>query len=496
MPSGKQAAVDLEIADLVCSTYHDPLRFVRLMYPWGEPGPLKAYEGPDTWQVEFLTKLGNEVKARRFDGVHAVLPIRMAVSSGHGIGKSTLVAWLVNWLMSTRPNSKGSITANTFTQLETKTWAAIQTWTKRCLTAHWFTINASQMYFTGQRDQWFCTPISSEKEKSEAFAGQQAADSTSFYIFDEASAVPDVIWEVAEGGLAKGEPMIFVFGNPTRNTGKFHEACFGSGRDRWVSVTVDAATCTFANQALIQEWIDDYGEDSDFVRVRVRGLPPKASEQQYIDLERVQSAQKRAADVLKDEPLIAGVDVSGGGSAWTVCRFRCGQDARSIPPIRITGEASRDRGHVVSKLAEALNQVHGGRRITAMFIDSAFGAAVAERLTSMGFRNVFEVNFGADSPDIHDANHRAYMWRRVKEWLPTGAIPKHDARLETDLCGPGYHVNRRNQLVLEPKESMIKRGLASPDDGDALALTFAQPVVAKKVQGSSIALPQTWNWGS
>ncbi len=468
---------DEELAEFIGQFYADPLGFVLAAYPWGEPGPLEAYPGPDKWQIDFLTRLGAEVKARGFDGVNAVLPIRMAVSSGHGIGKSTLVAWLVNWIMSTRPNAKGSITANTFTQLETKTWAAIQTWTKRCITSQWFTVTASQLYYSGQREQWFVTPISSEKEKSEAFAGQQAADSTSFYIFDEASAVPDIIFEVAEGGLAKGEPMIFIFGNPTRNHGKFYEACFGSGRDRWIGVIVDAAACTFANHELINEWISDYGEDSDFVRVRVRGLPPSASDAQFIDSARVHTAKRAPAQALLDDPLIAGVDVPDKGPAWFVCRFRRGQDARSIPPIRIPGDASPDyRNKLIAILAERLRDERPGHKIAAMFIDSAFGSPIVERLHVLGFDNVHEIRFGGASPNRNYANQRAYQWGKMKDWLPTGAIPKDDTRLESDLTAPGFHLNRGDEIVLESKESMAKRNVASPDDADALSLTFAQPV--------------------
>ena len=90
----------------------------------------------------------------------------------------------------------------------------------------------------------------------------------------------------------------------------------------------------------------------------------------------------------------------------------------------------------------------------------------------MGFDNVMEVNFGAPSHDRHQANMRAYMWSRMKEWLLKGAIPA-DNVLETDLTGPGYHLNKSERLVLESKQDMVKRGIASPDYGDALALTFA-----------------------
>ena len=94
----------------------------------------------------------------------------------------------------------------------------------------------------------------------------------------------------------------------------------------------------------------------------------------------------------------------------------------------------------------------------------------------LGFSNVVEVNFGAPSLDRHQANMRAYMWNQCKEWLPRGAIPADDERLALDLGSPGAHIRPNGQLVLESKDAMQKRGLASPDDGDALALTFAQPV--------------------
>jgi hypothetical protein len=79
------------------------------------------------------------------------------------------------------------------------------------------------------------------------------------------------------------------------------------------------------------------------------------------------------------------------------------------------------------------------------------------------------------------ANMRAYMWDEMKDWLLHGAI-ETDEEMAADLAGPGYHINRSNLLVLESKANMQKRGQASPDDGDALALTFAQPVEPAEVE--------------
>jgi hypothetical protein len=423
-----------------------------------------------------LIRLGLSVQERAFDGHTAVAPVREATSSGHGIGKSVLVAWIVDWIMSTRPNAQGTITANTITQLSTKTWASIQRWTKLCLTGDWFTVNSERMYYTGRKESWFCAPQSSKEENSEAFAGQHAADSTSFYIMDEASAIPDAIYEVAEGGLTDGEPMIFLFGNPTRSNGKFHRACFGSERGRWHPNVIDSRTSRFTNKAQIQEWADDYGEDSDFFRVRVLGLPPAASDLQFISTALVSAAQIREPLPLVDEPLICGLDVARGGNDRCVFRFRRGPDAKSIKPIWIPGDQARDSMRLVTVAGDILSREFSGRKVTTMFIDgTGIGGPIADRLRQLGHANLIEVQFGAQSPDAKYANMRAYMWGRMRDWLPRGCIDR-DARLESDLTAPSYSHDKSDRVLLESKEHLKARGIDSPDDADALALTFAMPV--------------------
>ena len=291
--------------------------------------------------------------------------------------------------------------------------------------------------------------------------------------------------------------MAFMFGNPTRNTGKLYRANFGSEQHRWNHRSIDSRNCRFPNKQLHAEWIEDYGIDSDFVRVRVRGLPPMASESQFIDWDRIKAAQARVPRVLPGDPLIAGVDVSGGGMAWNVVRFRRGNDGRSIPAIRIPGEKTRnDRGMFLAKLAEVLQDGVQGLPVAMMFVDSAFGSPYVERLKQLGFDNVQEVNFGGKSPNEHQANWRAYMWNRAKEWLQTGCIPadeygKDKDKLAADLALPGFHLNTRDQLVLESKEDIIERGEASPDDGDAFALTFAAPVAPR---GAADTTEYRYDW--
>jgi hypothetical protein len=463
--------------------YADPLGFVMAMYPWGEPGQLEREPGPDTWQVEFLTKVGRDVTDRGFDGYAPVDSIQYAISSGHGIGKSVMVAWLVDWIMSTRPHCQGTITANTITQLKTKTWAAIQRWTKLCRTAHWFTVNSERMYHNSYPESWFVAQQSSKEENSEAFAGQHAKDSTSFYIFDEASAIADVIHEVAQGGMTDGEPMMFQFGNATRSQGAFYRACFGSMRHRWHPVVIDGRTSRFTNKAKIAEWAHDYGEDSDYFRVRVLGLPPNASDLQFIGNALVYAAQKVAVALLGDEPLIAGLDLARGGSDECVIRFRRGKDARTIPAMRVPGELARDSMKMATWAADVLDRDFDGRKVQMMFVDAtggSIGGPIADRLRQLGHKNVVDVQFGGDSPDQKIANMRAYMWSKMRDWLAAGGAIDSTPALETDLTGPGYHHDKQDRLLLESKEQMKDRGVDSPDDGDALALTFAAPVMPPK----------------
>lgn len=482
-------AFEDQLDGLLVECYADPLRYVETMWAWGE-GDLQHEAGPKPWQRAFLLDLGAEIKLRRFNGIDPVKPVKMAVSSGVGPGKTALLAWIFHFILDTRPDSKCRVTANTNTQLDTATWAEIRKWGAWKLTAPRWAINTETTYHIGDRSNWFGVKTTCAPENAQAFAGWHNRRSSTVNFYDEGGTIPGEIYEKGRGIEVDGEPFQFVFGQCSRRSGQLHRAVFGSERDQWNGRIIDGEDhCTSeVTRALYAEWAATYGgTDSDYYRVHVKGLPPNADELQYIDTQRVQGAQQRAVAVLPDEPLVAGVDVSGGGSAWTVCRFRRGNDARSFVPIRLTGEQSRDRQVIVTQLAQALTMVHpGGVKVAAMFIDSAFGAVIVERLRQMGFTNVHEVNFGAASPDPkHDANYRAFMWRKSKEWCLLGALPTKDARMETDATGPGYHINSRNQLVLEAKADMQARGVASPDDWDAHALTFAQkvaPIVVAKPQ--------------
>lgn len=487
-------SIELAIADLVASCHYDPLKFVLSCYPWQEPGALEKEDGPDDNQKEFLTTLGEQTKERQFNGADPVMPVLMSMTSGHGTGKSALGGWIVDWILGTRPYSIGTITAGTATQLYERTWAAIQFWSKLCITAPWFDIMASGIYEKKYPDDWKALCQSCRPENAQSFAGQHSKRGTSFYLFDEASEVADSIWKTAlEGGLTDGEPMLFAWGQCVRNTGMLYEANFGKWKARFNTRRIDSRTSRFTNKQNIAQMIEDYGLESDTVKVRVLGYAPAASELQYIDKQRVTAARVRTQIALPDEPIVAGFDVSGGGRAWNVIRFRQGLNGRILPPIRIPGEHDPDRSQRVGVCAELLRDRRHGHRLAAMFVDAAFGAPIVVRLRSMGFENVYEVPFGGASPDTHQSNMRAYMHWKYKEWLLLGSIPDDDDFCDQS-CLAGFHFNNASKLVIESKADIQGRGEKSPDDSDAFMLTFAAAVNARP-QPSAQPAPARSAWG-
>lgn len=444
----------------------DPLGWVCDSYPWGE-GVLANVTGPRQWQRDVLGDIGEHLS----NPETRCKPLRIAVASGHGIGKSAEIAMILNWAMSTCPDTRAVVTANTDGQLRTKTWPEVSKWARLALNADWWAVPATAMYEKNHEKSWRADATPWSENNTEAFAGLHNEGKRIVLIFDEASKIADKVWEVAEGALtdANTEIIWLAFGNPTQNTGRFRE-CFGKYRHLWKTRQIDSRTVEGTNKEYLDEMVATYGEDSDIVKVRVRGQFPSQSVSQFIATDLVQDAQLRRLQMIDPgAPLVMGVDIARFGDDQSVIRFRQGRDGRIVPPIKWRG---MDTVFSAGKVAEAIIKY----KPEAVFIDGGgVGGGVVDILKSQNFR-VTEVNFGGASSDLKQyANKRASMWGDMRDWLATGVIDK-DPELETDLIGPFYFFDKDSRLLLEKKEDMKKRGLASPDNGDALALTFAGPV--------------------
>ncbi|MDT8364301.1 MAG: terminase [Nitrosomonas sp.] len=467
----RQSDYETALTEKIGEFFHDPLGYVLFAFPWGEPGTELADfpDGPDVWQREQLNEVGNRFQA------DPMATIQEAISSGHGIGKSAEVSWIILWAMSTRPHLAGWVTANTQTQLKSKTWRELSIWHKRAINQHWFRWAATRFFHVDHPETWGMDAIPWTEHNSEAFAGLHAK--YVLIIMDEASAIADIIWEVSEGAMTTPRAMWFCFGNPTRNTGRFRE-CFGKYKHRWTGRKIDSRTARMTNKKKIAEWQVDHGEDSDFFKVRVRGEFPAAGSNQLISSGAVGLARK--TELIEDEyifqPVLIGVDVARFGDDETVISVRQGRKQIKQLVFR-----ELDNIQVAMRAAEEYRNYGEA----TLFVDEVgLGAGVVDYLKNMRYP-VVGVNAGRQASEKDKFyNLRAEMWFRLKEWVESGADIVDDPDLAEQLAGVEYDYTPKEQVRMEKKEDMKSRGMSSPDRADALALTFAQ-IVAPNAQLSS-----------
>ena len=476
-----------ELIEALGALTHDPLAFVYFAYPWGEPGtPLENMEGPDEWQIQILKDIGEQLKK----GKDLQTAIQEAVASGHGIGKSALISWLIHFAISTHENTRGVVTANTEGQLRTKTWPELSKWHNMFIAKDLFTYTATAI-FSSDKDYektWRIDAIPWSKNSPESFAGLHNQGNRILVLFDEASAIDDVIWEVTEGALTDANTEIIwcAFGNPTRNSGRFRE-CFRKYRKFWNTYQIDSRTVKISNKAKIEEWLEAYGEDSDFFKVRVRGVFPSASDLQFISTEIADKAQKQVYKPGQFEhlPVIIGVDPAWTGSDSLEIVMRQGYYMKPLASIPKNDDDWR--------MAQLIAQFEDEYKADAVFIDMGYGTGIYSIGKQLG-RKWRLIEFGGKSNDPVYLNMRAYMWGQMKEWLREGgSIPPNDQALYDDIVGPEAIIDKNGHIQLESKKDMKDRGLPSPNKGDALALTFAARVVKKSENGNRIVANTSYN---
>jgi len=460
----------------------DPESFVLFCFPWGvENTPLAKFKGPRKWQREILREIRDHLKANR--GVLDMDALRAAVSSGRGIGKSALVSWLILWMLSTRIGSSVIVSANSENQLRTVTWGELTKWSTMAINSHWWEVSATKLVPAAwltelvERDlkkgtrYWAAEGKLWSEENPDSYAGVHNHDGM-MVIFDEASGIPDGIWSVAAGFFTEKilDRYWFAFSNPRRNTGYFYEAVEGSKRDFWKSKIIDARTVEGTDQAVYDQIIAEYGEDSIQARVEVYGEFPAAGEDQFISPVAVEDAFKR--DKYKDQtaPVVVGVDPARGGMDSTVIVVRQGRDIVAIK--RFKGD---DTMTTVGNVIDAIEEY---KPALTVIDEGGLGYGILDRLTEQRYK-VRGVNFGwkAKNPVMWQ-NKRSEMWGAMRDWLKTAAIPR-DRQLKADLTGPMRKFNSSGAIILESKKEMRSRGLASPDAADALAVTFAYPVASR-----------------
>lgn len=418
---------------------------------------------PDPWQEEALRGLGK--------------CSRVAIRSGHGVGKTALEAWAILWFLFTRPFPKIPCTAPTQKQLYDILWPEISKWMERVpILQALFYWQKTKVEARVAPERWFATARTASKPENMAGFHEEHI----FFVCDEASGIDDRIYETIEGALTTVDAKLLLCGNPTKKAGKFKRAFF-EDRDLYHTQKVSCLDSGRVTSEYAQRLIRQYGMDSDVVRVRVLGEFPKAEPDGLIALEFVEAAMMRDSltDEVKKRPTVCiGADIARFGDDETVICSRIGGLV-----LDMTHYNKRDTMETVGRILDTASRImtaYGKTRAVIYVDDDGVGGGVTDRLREVVYErglnaSVIDCHNGGKANDSgHYANWATESWDTLRQRFAAGTIQlPQDDELAAQLSMRKYKVNSKGQMILEEKSIYKKRTRRSPDRADALVLAFA-----------------------
>jgi hypothetical protein len=390
---------------------------------------------------------------------------RISVRAGHGIGKSTCCSWILLWTMMTRMPQKAVVTAPTAGQLFDALFSELKHWANKMpdVLLESIEIFSDRIVHKAAPESSFITARTSSAERPEALAGVHSEHV--LLICDEASAIPEAVFESAAGSMSGHSATTILIGNPTRNTGLFFRTHHQLKGD-WKTMHVSCIDIPLVSSDFVEQIKSTYGENSNAFRVRVLGEFALRDDDSLIAADLVDSAMSRDVALDTQADLIFGCDIARYGSDRSVICKRRGNVV-----IEMRHWSGEDLMGTVGRIVHEANM----DKPAEICVDSiGLGGGVADRLRELGF-NVRDVNV-SESNALNQSAYRLRdeLWIAAKDWLETRAVklPKDDD-LRAELIAPTYAFASNGKIKVESKSELKKRGMRSPDLADALCLTFA-----------------------
>lgn len=411
---------------------------------------------PDPWQREFLMAVADPKKRR------------ISVRSGHGVGKSTAVAMASVWHIMWRVPGKVVMTAPTSAQLFDALFAEVK---RLCRDIRppfngLLEIKSDRIELKGRAAECFISCRTSRAEQPEALAGVHSPHV--LLIADEASGVPEAVFESAAGSMSGHSATTILTGNPTRNTGLFYETHHRL-KDDWYTMHVSCVDSPRVSEDFVKEMKMRYGEGSPAYHVRVLGNFPPAEDDTVIPVHLIEDAMANRIELNPDATAIWSLDVARHGNDSSVL---CKRQGPVIHPLKTW--KGLDLMQLVSVVKAEYDTAPPSRRPIEIIIDSiGLGAGVLDRLRELGMpARGLNVSERPSSPTYH--NLRAELWFKAKEWLEGRDVElPRDDQLFAELAAPRYTFTASGKIQVESKDSMKKRGMKSPDRADAVCLSLA-----------------------
>lgn len=413
----------------------------------------------------------------------------VSVKSGHGVGKSALESWIIWWYISTRPYPKILCTAPTKHQLHDILWAEVSKWKRNSKNLDKdFEWTSEKIYLKGSQEEWFA--IARTSNKPDALQGTHAEHV--LIIIDEASGVPDIVFEPVLGSMSTIDAKLLMCGNPTQLAGFFYES-HTTKRELYKTHTIDGSKCERVDKNYVQTIIDMFGKDSDVYRVRVAGEFPKANPDSFIGLDMIRT-EKKVIDIV--ESIDLGVDVARYGDDESVVATTYNKSQVERLNVFKHNDTMRLTGQIVN-IIKMLNLKYPSIIVRVKIDCDGLGVGVYDRLKEVIVEKnlkakAVECHFGGkggkvsyDEP-IEYYNSTGIMWGTLRSKLKNNEITiPNNEELIKQITNRKYFINSDGTIKLERKEDMKKRNVHSPDRADAVVLSLYEPQVKMKLSDKS-----------
>ncbi len=409
----------------------------------------------------------------------------ISIKSGHGCGKTAALAWAIVWHNTCRYPQRVVATAPTGGQLFGALAKETNIWLKKLPPALYdlFDVKSESFNLKADPDDSNTEYRTSRAETPEALAGVHAEAGWVLLIADEASGVPDEVFESASGSMSAHNACTILAGNPVRLTGLFHDT-HTRLKDYWHTINMSCIGHPRVSPQYVEDMRRRYGENSNQFRVRVLGEFPLADNDAVIPRDLMELARVREVKPLRVLP-IWGLDVGGGGKESDASALvkRIG----NVIPEHPLAWHNLEPMQLVGRVKQEWDQTPQDQRPVTICVDSiGMGASVATRLQELNIP-ARGINV-AESPSMKDqyANLKAELWWMAREWfqardcsIPAAPDTGKEPDLGDELCAVNFEPPTSNgKIRIEPKAHTRKRLGHSPDCADAFILTFAESAVS------------------
>lgn len=424
-----------------------------------------------TWQ-QWIILLAVEKSLR------GAAPKRVSVKSGHGIGKDTVLSWLILWYLFCFRDAQIPCTAPTSEQIHDILWKEIAIWLDKMppeIKAK-YDLRASYVRIVESPETWFARARTARKENPEALAGVHG--DFVFIVGDEASGIPNEIFKPAEGSLTNENVLAVLVSNPRRLIGYFFDT-HHTDKFNWQCLTFSSVDSPIVEPDFVERIITKWGIESDEYAYMVKGSFPKedvVDDKGYVPLF-MESELKETTDNKFVGVVRLGIDPAGEGRSETSWvgrdQFKMGVMAKEDVS---TGKGIAEKtitlaGYLGIKKHEAR------KRIT---IDSfGVGADAIKELALAGW-DVNGINVG-EQPELEEdkkiyLNKKAMAFDRERKWLTSGGKLMHHPDWKPQLLAQRYTRKAVGQkMKMMSKEEMKDLEITSVDTAEASMLTFILP---------------------